>query len=188
MLQPAVEADTTFGECVLQSLLDLPSKNPSQHLLGQKEPVARIGAHPALMVERQSAGRDDTVHVGMMLHGLGPGMEHTEESDLGAEAFGIAGDFDQCFSTEAQQHRIDELLVLQRELGQKTRHRENDVGIGDGKKFFLPPVDPTKAGIGLTLWTMPVTARVVRVAGIAATGALIDMVAESSGAAADDRS
>ena len=101
MLQFAMEADFPFGESVLEGILDLSSKDLSEDLLRQKEPVTWICRHPVLMVERQSAGRDDTVHVGMMLHGLGPGMEHTEESDLRAEAFGVAGDFDECFSTEA---------------------------------------------------------------------------------------
>ena len=67
-------------------------------------------------------------------------MEHTEEANLGAQAFGIAGNFDQCFRTEAQQHCVDKLLVLQCELSQKARHGEYDVGIRNRKKFFLPPV------------------------------------------------
>ncbi len=46
------------------------------------------------MIEGQSAGGPDAVDVGMMLHGLGPGLEHAEEADLRAEAFGIAGYFD----------------------------------------------------------------------------------------------
>src|SRR5512143_223224 len=140
------------------------------------------------MVERQSAGRDDTVHVWMMLHGLRPGMEHAEEADFGAESLGIAGNFHQRCGAEAQQHRVDELLILQCELCQRTGHGENDVGIGDRKKFFLPPVDPTKAGIGLTLWAMPVTARIVRVAGVAAAGTLVDMPAEGGSAATYDGS
>jgi hypothetical protein len=30
--------------------------------------------------------------------------------------------------------------------------------IGDRKKFFLPPIDPTTAGVGLAFWAMPVSA------------------------------
>jgi hypothetical protein len=29
--------------------------------------------------------------------------------------------------------------------------------IGDRKKFFLPPIDPTTAGVGLAFWAMPVS-------------------------------
>jgi len=50
MLQFAVKADFAFGESVLESVFDFPSKNLSEHRLGQKEP--RICRHPALMVER----------------------------------------------------------------------------------------------------------------------------------------
>lgn len=102
MLQFAVKADFAMGESVVEGILHLPSKHPLEHLLRQKEPVARICRHPALMIEGQSAGGNDAVHVGMMLQGLGPGMEHTEEADLRAEALGIAGNFDQRFGAEAQ--------------------------------------------------------------------------------------
>ncbi len=188
MLQFAMEADFPFGESVLEGIFDLPSKDLSEDLLRQKEPATRICRHPVLTVERQSAGGNDAVHVWMMLHGLRPGMEHAEEADFGAESLGIAGNFDQCFRTEAQEHCVDELLVLQCELGQGPGHSENDVSIGDGKKFFLPRLNPADSGVGLTLRTSPMPARVVGVAGIAATGAFIDMPAESSRAAAFDGS
>jgi hypothetical protein len=48
---------------------------------------------------------------------------------------------------------------LQCELSQKAGHCENDVRIRGWKKFFLPPVDPTKAGVGLALGTVPIPAR-----------------------------
>ena len=97
------------------------------------------------------------------------------------------GNLDQRFSAETQQQCVDEFLVLQCELCQKPRHRENDVSIGDRKKFFLSPLDPTPASVGLTFWAMPITTGVIGGDSIPATWTLIEMTAESSGPAAFDR-
>jgi hypothetical protein len=43
-------------------------------------------------------------------------------------------------------------------LRQKRRYGEYSVRIGNGQKFFLSPVDPTHAGVGLAFWAMPVSA------------------------------
>jgi hypothetical protein len=114
-------------------------------------------------------------------------MEHAEETDLGAQVFGIAGNLDQRFSTETEQQRVDQFLVLQCERRQEMGHGEDDVGIGDGQKFFPALLDPAQTGIGLAFRAMPIPARVVGVAGIAATGALVDVPAESGRSAMCDR-
>ena len=49
------------------------------------------------MVQRQTAGWNHTVNVRMMQEFLVPGVKDAEESDLGAEALGIAGDLEQRF-------------------------------------------------------------------------------------------
>jgi hypothetical protein len=158
MLQLAVKADFAFGESLLEGVLNLSAKSFPERLLRQKVLMARIRRHPALMIKRQSTGRNDAVNMRMMLQSLGPGMEHAEEADLSSQEFGISGDFDQRFSAEAKQHRVDELLVLQCKLRQKTRHCEDNMCIGNRKKLFLPSFDPTKAGVGLAFWAMPIAA------------------------------
>ena len=50
--------------------------------------------------------------VRVMFEFLIPGVEHTEEADLGAEMFGIASDFEECFGTAAEQQTIDDFFVL----------------------------------------------------------------------------
>jgi hypothetical protein len=52
------------------------------------------------------------MHVGVMFEFLIPGVEHTEEADLGAEMFGIASDLEEGFSTALQQEVVQDLLVL----------------------------------------------------------------------------
>ena len=44
------------------------------------------------MIAGESASGNDTVDMGMKLKFLIPGMEHTEEADLGSEMGGIARD------------------------------------------------------------------------------------------------
>ena len=101
MLQFAAKADLARGECVVEGILHLSAEHLSEHLLRQKEPAA-LCRYPAPVVEGQSAGRDDAVHVRMMLHFVSPGMEHAEKADFGAEVLGIAGNFDQRFGAEVE--------------------------------------------------------------------------------------
>ena len=46
------------------------------------------------VIERESAGGNDTVDMGMKLEFLVPGMEHAEKADLGSEMGGVARDFE----------------------------------------------------------------------------------------------
>ena len=94
----------------------------------------------------------------MMLQLLSPTMKHAEEANFRSQYFGITGDLNQRFSAEPEQHCVDELLVLQCELRQKRGHREDNMRIWNRKKFFLPSIDPTTAGVGLAFWAMPIKA------------------------------
>ena len=69
--------------------------------------------NPALVIGRETAGRDHAVDVRMMLEILPPGVEHTEETDLGAEMLGIGGNLQQSRGAGVEQEVIDDLLVLQ---------------------------------------------------------------------------
>jgi hypothetical protein len=69
-------------------------------------------AHPTGMVARQTSGSDDAVNVRMMLQLLVPGVKDAEEADLGAEAPGIGGDFNESLRARAEQQSVDYFLVL----------------------------------------------------------------------------
>ena len=51
MLKLPVKADLTFGECLVEGVFDLSSKDLPEHPLRQKEPIAGIGRYPVLMIE-----------------------------------------------------------------------------------------------------------------------------------------
>jgi hypothetical protein len=67
------------------------------------------------VIERQSAGGHDTMHVRVMFELLIPGVEHAKEADLSAEMPGVASDFEEGFGTGLQQEMVEEFLVLQGE-------------------------------------------------------------------------
>ena len=58
------------------------------------------------------------MHVRVMFEFLIPGVEHTEEADFGAKMLGIAGNFEEGFSTGLQQQMVKDFFVLQGERGQ----------------------------------------------------------------------
>ena len=65
----------------LESGDELAAKHASEYLDGEKE--ARVGSDPASVIEREPAGRDDTVYVGMKLEFLVPSVKHAEEAPHG---------------------------------------------------------------------------------------------------------
>lgn len=62
-------------------------------------------------------------------------MKHTEKADLGAEMFGVGGNFDQCVGTGAEDQTVEQFFVLQRQRCQLMGERENDMSIGGREQF-----------------------------------------------------
>jgi len=85
-------------------------------------------------------------------------MEHAEEADFGAETFRRPSDFEQGFGAGPEQEIVDDLLVLQGQRGKPMRKSEDDMDIASGQEFLAARLDPTVAGVGLALGTVPVTA------------------------------
>jgi len=94
----------------------------------------------------------------MMRQLLIPSVEHTEEADFRAQMLGIACHFEQRLGTSLEQQIVEELLVLQGERGEPVRKGEDHVHIGSGQQFPTARLQPTVAGVGLTLGTVPITA------------------------------
>ena len=157
ILKLAVEAELALCESVLESFPDFASEYEPECFIRKKEAVTRMD--PALVIERESTGGSDAMDMRMMVQLLTPGVEHAEEADLGAEAFGIASDLEQRFGTESKEDVVDESFVLQCERSQAAGQRKDDVSVRGGQEFagFTRP-DPALSGIGLTLWAVPVSA------------------------------
>src|SRR5216684_9053470 len=165
----------------LESGDELAAKHLSEYLDGEEE--VRTGSNPAGVIERESAGGDDTVDMGMNLEFLVPGVEHAEEADLGPEMSGVASDLEKSFCAGTKQQTIDHFFVLQSQWRQLRRQNKDDMKVGRGEQFAAPCLDPAFASARLTLRAMAIATAVVRDGGtMAATGALIDVAAESGGA------
>src|SRR5271157_3792823 len=130
LIQIAIEAEFSFAAGALQGSHELAAKNPAPHFDGKKERVA--GVDPVGVIQTESTGREHAMDVGMMLEPLIPGVQHAEETDLGAQMSGIASHFEQGGGAGAEQRVVDELLVLQGKLCQFPRQSENDMHVGSG--------------------------------------------------------
>jgi hypothetical protein len=98
-------------EGFLQTGHELAAKDPAQYLHRQEERITRV--NPVLVIERQTTRGDHTMNVRMMQEVLAPGMEHTQEADLGAKMLGVAGHLQQSRGAGAKQEIVDDGLVLQ---------------------------------------------------------------------------
>ena len=114
-LQVSVKVELAVMKGALERFEELAAKDATEHLDGKKEIVAWFD--PARVIGRQSTGRHHAMDMRVKFEFLTPGMQHAEEADFCAEMFGIAGDFEQCFRTGAEQEIVDDLLVLQEPAG-----------------------------------------------------------------------
>src|ERR1700756_4810948 len=89
---------------------------------------------------------------------LTPGMQHTEEADLGAEKSRIAGHFEKGLRTGAEQKIVDDLLVLQHQWGQAAWECEDHVHVARGEKFSSARSNPSFPSGGLTLRAVAISA------------------------------
>ncbi len=53
------------------------------------------------------------MNLGMQVQVLTPGVQHTEEADLGAEVPGIGRNRQQAFRRGLEEHAVDPALILQ---------------------------------------------------------------------------
>jgi|SRR5437660_286306 len=107
----SVELECAGLKGSLESGDKLAAEDTAEHFDGKEERAA--GGDPAGVIWGEAAGGKHAVDMGMILQSLVPGMEHTEEADLGSNVPGIAGDLQQGFGAGAKQQVVDQTLVLQ---------------------------------------------------------------------------
>src|SRR5215831_17270388 len=118
---------------------------------------------------------------------LAPGMQHTEETDLGPKVSRVARDFEKGFRTDTKQKIVEDLLVLQNQWCQVTGQGKHDMGVGRREKFTPTRSDPPFPSGGLTLRAVPISAAVEGDGAMSAVGALIEMTAECGGTTPHNR-
>ena len=89
---------------------------------------------------------------------LSPGVQHRDGADLGAKVAGIGGDGAQGLRRRAEQNGVDGLLVVESDFGDRRRHGEHDVEVGDRQQFGLTRLQPLGTRQALAFWTVAVAA------------------------------
>src|SRR6266508_2557318 len=85
----------------------------------------------------------------MMLKRLSPGMEHGEETDLGALMFRVSGDLLQGLGSCPKEQVIDDSLVLQRQKTELFRQSEDNMEIAHWQEFLSTRLHPLGSGCSL---------------------------------------
>jgi hypothetical protein len=107
----------------------------------------------------------------MMMQVLAPGMEHGHEADLGAQVLRVGGNPAQRLRRGPEQDGVDRLLVLEGDLGHRSRQREHPMEVTNRQELSLAGRQPLGARLSLALRTMPVAAGVIGATDEAASGA-----------------
>jgi hypothetical protein len=80
--------------------------------------------------------------VWMMLQGLAPGVKNHGHTELGAEVPGIGRHGGECLGRLAEQDRVDNGLILERDLAGRRRQCEDDMTVRHRQQFGLPIREP----------------------------------------------
>jgi hypothetical protein len=105
----------------------------------------------------------------------------------GAEMPRIGGNPQHGLGRRLEQQIVNGGLVLERDVGDLRRQREDDVEVSDRQQVGLALGEPGARGGPLALGAVPVAAAVVGDALVAAVRAGLDMTAQGCGAASRDR-
>ena len=127
-VKQAVKMELSGSVSLLERFEKLAAEDFAENRFRNKE-VLTARAHPMGMVARETAGSDDAVNMGMMLQLLIPRMQNTEEADVGAEAPGVGGNFDESLCAAAEQQSVDHFFVLQGQRRQLVGERKHHMSV-----------------------------------------------------------
>jgi hypothetical protein len=178
------ERELTHLKSSLQSGDELTAEDATQYADGQEEGIA--GMDPAGVIWRETSSWDQTMDMRMSQQILAPGMQDGEESDLRSQVLGIGGNLQKGLRTGAEQEVINDLLVLQRQMGELVRQGKDNVDIGDRQEFVLAGSDPLIASSALALGAVPIPATIEGDGAIAAARTVVAMATECRGTATCD--
>ena len=114
-------------------------------------------------------------------------MQQGDEADLRAQVLGSRCDRAQGLGGGVKQYVVDYGLILIRNRGDRLGQRKDDMEVFNGKEVGLAIFQPLRTDQRLAFRAVPIAATVVGNALMAATIALLNMAAESGGAATLDR-
>jgi len=111
----------------LQGVDKLTAEDGTEYVDRQEEGI--VGMDPAAVIWGQTSGGDHAVDMRVSAQILTPGMQDGEESDVGAQVFGVGGHLEKGLRTGAEQEVINDLLVLQRQWRELVRQGEDNMAV-----------------------------------------------------------
>src|SRR6266851_2805150 len=138
------------GERLPQVVQEQAPEHLRQHR--DRKKVSWPAGDPARSIRRDPAARNQKMNMRMVLKGLPPGVQHTQEADLCAEMLWIGRDLTQRLRPRPEQHIVDNGLVLEGDDLDLLGHREHDVEVGHVEQFGLTVREPLGARETLALW------------------------------------
>ena len=148
------ELEFSLGMSFGESLQKEVAEACAEDLDGQQEFTA--ARDPAVMVRGQAATGNDAVQVGMEVQVLPPTMEHGEEPGFHPQALGVAGNGEQGLGDSAEEHVVDDLLVIEGDGGDLFGQSEDHVEVFGGQQLGGPLLDPLGAGGALAFGAVAV--------------------------------
>jgi len=151
-----------------------------------EEELLVAGAHPAASVGAQSAAGDEVMDVGMEDECAAPGVEDAQHAQLGAQAFGVAGEVLQGLGAGGKQEVQPGLELRADEHSQFLRHRKGDQEVGHGEQEPLALAFQPGVSVGLAaLGTVAVVAGMILVVKARTVRTLEEFPAQGRGAAGE---
>lgn len=122
----------------------------------------------------------------MPLERARPGVQHAERSDAAAESARVGAQCREGLKRRLKEHTQEHALVRAHDASQLGRQRKHDVEVLDRKQELALLLEPSGRGVVTTLWTGPMSARMIEQMDTAALRALGQMATERSSAALGD--
>ena len=148
---------------------------------GNEESLSR--SKPRTSVIGEPAAGNKTVDVGVIEHGPGPGMEHTEHGDGATDMAAVSGEAHEGRGGRPDENGVEDSLMGAEGPMELFGHGKDEVKVGNRKK--LPPslIEPLVGMAPVALGTASVSAGMVGVPPLAAVVADGKMAAEGLGTA-----
>ena len=121
--------------------------------------------------------------MGMKQQVLSPRVQNGGEADLGAKAFGISRQLQQCLRSRVKQQFVQQPPVAEHQRVQQIGNREHHMKVRNGQHPFESLLNPGGLFASLALRAMAVAAGIVGHHLKVATRALLDVPAERRGSA-----
>ena len=171
------EVGQRLGHLLLEGLAEERAAAITQGLDRQEE--AGAAGDPLALVPAQAATGDQVVDVGMIFQRARPSVQHAQQAEGGAEAFGILRQVLQGLGTGGQEQIVAQAGMRANPTAQAFGHGEGDQEIVHRQQQRGILVEPLLGLLAAALRTVPVVAGVITEVSVVAVGAIMQRPARA---------